>query len=398
MQGSNPSGALSGTMVLDLTRVRAGPTCTRVLSDFGATVIRIEPPAGTTENEEMIGPRLGYDTINLQRGKWSLTINLKHPDGVKLFLRLVESADIVVENYRPGVMDRLGLSYSFLSSQNPRIIMASISGFGQTGPGSHRPGFDQIAQGMGGLMSVTGEKDAERPLRTGIAVADSAAGLYGAIGVLLAVIERSRSGKGQWIQTSLLEAQIAMMDFQAVRYLIDGEVPKPAGNNHPHMAPMGVVTTRDGTINIAVAGEGLWRSFCRAIGRVDWLDRAEYTTQGDRCDHRDLLMAEIDAVFREHPAAHWLAVLEAAGVPAGPIYRMDQVFADAQVQDLGIATSIHQKGRGDVRVIGQPVRLSRTPARIAQGAAERGEHTMEILQAFGVPPDEIHRLHESGAI
>ena len=251
MMGPVTTSALSNLNVLDLTRARAGPTCCRILADFGADVLKVEAPSGVDPNEGMSGARHGYDMVNLHRNKRSLALNLKEDEGRSIFMRLVAKADVVVENFRPDVKERLGIGYAALSAVNPRIILASISGFGQTGPYRLRAGFDQIAQGMGGLMSVTGFAG-EGPMRAGIAVADSSAGLYAAVGILIALNERAQSGVGQWVQTSLLQSQIAMMDFQAARYLIEGDVPGQAGNEHPYSTPMGVLKTADGYINIGV--------------------------------------------------------------------------------------------------------------------------------------------------
>ncbi|MEL7000268.1 MAG: CoA transferase, partial [Pseudomonadota bacterium] len=281
MARPRPSTALDHLKVLDLTRVRAGPTCCRVLADFGADVIKIEAPAGVDPNAGMSGARHGYDMLNLHRNKRGLTLNLKKPEGRDLFLRMVTQADIVVENFRPDVKTRLAIDYETLSSVNPGIILASISGFGQTGPYAQRAGFDQIAQGMGGLMMVTGHPG-QGPMRAGTAVADSSSGLNAAIGILVALAEREKSGKGQWVHTSLLESQIALMDFQAARYLVEGEVPPQAGNDHPYATPMGVIATGDGYLNLGVGAEGQWRDFCTAIGREDLTDHPDFATMEDR--------------------------------------------------------------------------------------------------------------------
>ena len=397
MPRPTPSTALSHLRVLDLTRVRAGPTCCRVLADFGADVIKIEAPEGVDPNAGMSGARHGYDMLNLHRNKRSLTLNLKQPDGRALFLRMVRDADIVVENFRPDVKTRLGLDYEALSAVNPRIILASISGFGQTGPYAKRAGFDQIAQGMGGLMFVTGNPG-EGPMRAGTAVADSGAGLYAVTGILVALAERERSGKGQWVHTSLLEAQIALMDFQAARYLVEGEVPQQAGNDHPYATPMGVIATADGFLNLGVGGEGQWRALCEAIERPDLTDHPDFATMADRYRNRPQCWEALKPIFATRTSAEWLDLLERHGVPAGPIYHIDEMFADEQVHHLGIAQTVSHHARGDVRLIGQPVTLSRTPAALEAAAPDAGAHTDEVLAEFGLDAEEIRRLRESGAV
>lgn len=391
MSRPQPSTALESLKVLDLTRVRAGPTCCRVLADFGADVIKIEAPPGVDPNEGMSGARHGFDMQNLHRNKRSLTLNLKQPEGLAVFMKLVETADVVVENFRPDVKDRLGIGYEALKAVNPRIILASISGFGQDGPYRTRAGFDQVAQGMGGLMAITG-RPGEGPMRAGIAVADSAAGLYAATGILVALTERERSGIGQWVHTSLLQAQIAMCDFQAAVYTVDGKVPPQNGNDHPNATPMGVLPTRDGHINVAVGGEGQWKAFCRAIGHPDLASRPEFASAPKRFDNRPVLREILEEIFRADDSAAWLDKLEAAGVPAGPIYRMDEVFADPQVRHLEMAVPVHHHARGDIRLIAQPVVLSRTPAGISTPIAEAGEHTDEILREAGFDEAAIARL------
>ena len=397
MSPSAASPALAKLRILDLTRVRAGPTCCRIFADFGADVIKIEAPDGVDPNETMSGPRDGYDMLNLHRNKRSLTLNLKRKEGLEVFLKLVETADVVVENYRPDVKTRLGIDYPALKARNPRIILASISGFGQDGPYAKRAGFDQIAQGMGGLMWVTG-LPGQGPVRAGAAVADSTAGLYAATGILVALRERDVSGEGQWVQTSLLQAQIALCDFQAARYLITDEVPPQAGNDHPYSTPMGVVETADGFINLAVGGDGQWRSLCEAIQRADLADHPDYATQPQRLAHRDDVRAVLAPVFAADSSASWLARLEAAGVPAGPIYRMDEVFADPQVQHLGVAQSVPHPRLGAVALVGQPIGLSRTPAELVAPLADKGADNDSILAELGLAGGAIAALRAEGVI
>src|SRR5215475_11639086 len=333
------SKALERFTVLDLTRVRAGPTCVRQLADWGANVIKIEMPPDPEGGEPMGGPREGGDFQNLHRNKRSMTLNLKIPEGVAAFKRMVKKADVVVENFRPDVKKRLGIDYKALSKVNPRIVYASISGFGQDGPYANRPGFDQIAQGMGGLMSITG-LPGQGPVRVGIPVADLTAGLFAALGIMVALLEREESGKGQAIDTSLLQAQLFMLDFQAARWLIKGEIPPQAGNNHPTSIPTGVFKTSDGYINIAAAGQVIWERFCKAIEAEEFLRDPHYANGAARSQHRDALNAAIETYTQRYASEELIALLNKAGVPCGPIYTIDQVFEDPQVQHLGMAQTV----------------------------------------------------------
>jgi formyl-CoA transferase len=379
---------LSRFTVLDLTRVRSGPTCVRQLADWGARVIKIETPEALEPGEALGGPRHGSDFQNLHRNKRSLTLNLKDPDGLAIFRRLVRQADVVVENYRPDVKERLGIDYPALRELNRRIILGSISGFGQDGPYRDRPGFDQIAQGMGGLMSITG-LPGQGPVRVGIPVADLCAGIFCAQGILVALLEREVSGEGQWVQTSLLQAQIAMLDFQATRWLMDKEVPPQAGNNHPTSIPTGVFQTADGHINIAVAGQAIWERFCRAIGATMWLEDPRFATGKLRSTNRDVLNGLIQDYLKTNTSAHWIGKMNEAGIPCGPIYSIDQVFNDPQVKHLGIAQSVKHPKLGTITLVGQPYTLSRTNASIRTAPPERGEHTDEILTELGIDAERI---------
>src|SRR5260221_10577735 len=313
------STALSRFTVLDLTRVRAGPTCVRQLADWGANVIKIETPVHLESGEPLGGPREGPDFMNLHRNKRSMTLNLKSPEGVAAFKKMVKKADGVVENFRPDVQARLGIDDKALRKINPRLVYASISGFGQDGPYAERPGFDQIAQGMGGLMSITGEPG-QGPVRVGIPIADLAAGLFCAMGILIALLEREKSHKGQHIETSLLQAQIFMLDFQAARWLVKGEVAKQAGNNHPTSIPTGVFKTADRYINIATAVQKIWERFCEALGAPELIARPEYANVANRSKNRDAINAEIDVYTAKRTSADWVERFNKAGVPCGPIY------------------------------------------------------------------------------
>jgi crotonobetainyl-CoA:carnitine CoA-transferase CaiB-like acyl-CoA transferase len=389
------SQALARFTVLDLTRVRSGPTAVRQLADWGANVIKIETPPHLEIGEAPGGPRQGPDFQNLHRNKRSITLNLKDPKGADIFRRMVAKADVVVENFRPDVKDRLGIDYESLRKINKGIVYGSISGFGQTGPYRDRPGFDQIAQGMGGLMSITG-LPGQGPVRVGIPVADLSAGLFLALGILVALLEREESGEGQWVQTSLLQAQIAMLDFQAARWLVKQEVPKQAGNNHPTSIPTGVFKTADGHINIASTGQVIWERLCRAIDAAALLDNPDYKTAAARSKNRDALNADIDTYLKDRTSAEWIERLNAAGVPCGPIYSIDQMFADPQVEHVGMAQPV--AGRNDFRLVGQAVSLSRTPSRLVAAPPELGQHTDEVLQEFGISQQEIAALRDAKLI
>jgi crotonobetainyl-CoA:carnitine CoA-transferase CaiB-like acyl-CoA transferase len=391
------SAALARFRILDFSRVRAGPTCVRQFADFGADVIKIESPPGVDPNEDMGGPRHGPDMQNLHRNKRSMTLNLKLAESRAVLERLVKTADVVVENYRPDVKFRLGIDYESLARINPRIVLASISGFGQDGPYAGRPGFDQIAQGMSGLMSVTGFPG-QGPMRAGAAVADITAGLFAALGVMTALLEREHSGKGQWVQSSLLQAGVALLDFQAARYLMKGEVPPQVGNDHPTSMPTSAYRTRDGHINVAASGDGMWQRLCRAIGREDLLQRAEFATQRGRADHRDALNAELDQALAARTGAEWIEALNRAGVPCGPIYDVRQMFADPQVRHLGIAAEVAHPQLGPLKVLAQAARLARTPSTLATATPEPGQHTDEVLAELGYGAEEIAGLRERRVI
>jgi formyl-CoA transferase len=393
MLATRASQALSRFTVLDLTRVRAGPTCVRQLADWGANVIKIDALLEDGGSEQLGGPRRGADFQNLHRNKRAVSLNLKDPKGLEVFNRLVAKADVVVENFRPDVKAKLGIDYDSVKKINPRIVYGSISGFGQDGPYHKRPGFDQIAQGMGGLMSITGAPG-EGPMRVGIPVADLSAGLFCAMGILTALLEREVSGEGQWVQTSLLQAQIFMLDFQAARWLMEKDVAKQAGNDHPTSIPTGVFRTSDGYINIATTGGRIWVRFCEALGAPDMANRPEYATAPERSKNRKALNAEINTYTEKKTSEEWMKEFNAAGVPCGPIYSIDQVFADAQVQHLGMAEHVPNDENRHIQLVSQPFKLSRTPSKMAARPPEFGEQTEEVLAEFGFGKDEIADLRQ----
>ena len=391
------SDALSHIRVIDLTRVRSGPTAVRQLADWGADVIKVEAPESVEPDGALGASRHTSDFQNLHRNKRSITLNLKQPEAIEILMKLVETSDVVVENFRPDVKERLGVDYESLKSRNPKIILASISGFGQDGPYAKRPGFDQIAQGMGGLMSITGAPG-EGPMRVGIPVADLTAGLFCAMGIQTALLEREKSGLGQWVNTSLLQAQIFMLDFQAARWLSENHVAGQAGNNHPTSVPTGVFKTSDGSINLAVAGETIWKRFVEAVDKGEWLEMDEFKNAKERLKNRDYLNKLIEEVTITKTSDEWVEKLEKVGVPCGPINSIDKVFDDPQVKHLGIAQSIDTIPFGQTQLVGQPFNLSRSPSIMKQRPPEKGEHNEDVLLDLGYSSEELDELKSKNII
>jgi crotonobetainyl-CoA:carnitine CoA-transferase CaiB-like acyl-CoA transferase len=380
---------MSAIRVLDLTLARAGPTAVRHLADWGADVIRIEPPS---QGEDAAGMRGGFDFQNLHRNKRAIRLDLKSAEGHAAFMKLVEKADVVIENMRPSVKQRLHVAYDDVRAVNPRIVYGSISGFGQDGPYGHRAGVDQIAQGMGGLMSITG-LPGQGPVRVGVPIDDLVAGTLLALGISMALVERCTTGVGRWVHTSLLEAQIFMLDFQASRWLMAGEVAQQAGNDHPTGIPTGVFPTTDGHINIAASSGRMWERFCEVVGHPEWRDKPEWATQKGRSADRKAINAAIGEVTRTKPAAHWIEVCDEAGIPCGPIYTIDQVFADPQVQHLGMATAM-----GETQVVASPLNYSGLRRDIRLPTPDAGEHTDDVLRWIGYSDGQIAELREKGVV
>ncbi len=386
---------LSGLVVLDLTLARAGPTAVRHLGDWGADVIRIEPPDSGAE--EISGDRDGPDFQNLHRNKRMISLNLKSPEGHAAFMKLVQSADVIIENMRANVKHRLKIAWDDVHAVNPRLVYGSISGFGQTGPYGHRAGVDQIAQGMSGLMSITG-LPGQGPVRVGIPIADLTAGNLLAFGIMCALFERERTGLGRWVQTSLLEVQTFMLDFQAARWLMKGEVAGQAGNDHPTGIPTGVFPTSDGHINIAASSARLWERFAKAIGHPEWTQRPGWDTQRGRSADRKTINAAIAEVTKTKPSEHWIELFEGAGIPAGPIYTIDQVFADPQIKHLGLAAPVQHPRLGKTELVNSPLNFSGLERRIRTATPERGEHTEQVLRGLGYDDADIAELRSKGAI
>ena len=385
---SEYNGPLSRFTVLDLTRVRSGPTAVRQFADWGANVIKIEAPEAVDTGKGMGGARNGPDFQSIHRNKRSITLNLKETEARDIFMKMVETADVVIENFRPDVKNRLGISYEDLKKVNKKIVLLSISGFGQDGPYERRPGFDQIAQGMGGLMSITGLPD-QGPVRVGIPIADLTAGMYGAMGVMIALLERETSGEGQWVQTSLLQAMVSMLDFQAARYLVEGEVAGQAGNNHPTSIPTGVFKTADGHINIAAAGDQMWDRICKVLEDKDLADNADFSSGELRSKNRDAVNAALEKHTVKYNSEELITMFNDSGVPCGPINTIDKVFDDPQVKHLNLRHPVESKTLGKMDILAQAVNFSRFEPKTGMATPERGEHTDDVLKEYGFSDEDI---------
>jgi crotonobetainyl-CoA:carnitine CoA-transferase CaiB-like acyl-CoA transferase len=390
---------LEGLLVVDLTRALAGPYCTMMLADLGARVVKIESPEGGDDTRGWGPPFLGGESayfLSVNRNKESVTLNLKHPEGIQVLHRLLGRADVLVENFRPGVMDRLGLGYRELHGRYPRLVYCSISGFGQDGPYREKPAYDLILQGMGGIMGITGEEDGP-PVKVGVAIADIAAGMFAAYGILAALWARERTGRGQLVDVALLDGQVAWLTYAAANYFATGEDPKRMGSAHPNLAPYQAFRTRDGYLNVAVGSEAIWQRFCEVVD-PSLRDDPRFRTNADRVRNRAALTPLLEARFREKTTAQWRDLLDQAGVPNGPIYRISEVFRDPQTLHRQMKVTLAHPTAGEVTVTGVPVKLSDTPGDVRTPPPLLGQHTEAVLAELGYRPEEVARLRAEGAI
>jgi crotonobetainyl-CoA:carnitine CoA-transferase CaiB-like acyl-CoA transferase len=388
---------LSRFKVIDLTLARAGPSCVRTLADWGADVIRVEPPPSDAEASELVGKRDGSDFQNLHRNKRAITLNLKTDEGREVLMRLAEQADVVVENMRPGVTKRLGVDFEAVKARNPRIVYGSISGFGQYGPYHARPSIDQIAQGMSGIMSVTGIPG-QGPVRVGVAVTDIMAGAFLAQGILIALLDREVSGQGRWVQTSLIEAGLTLLDFQATRWTMDKKVPPQEGNYHPTNVPMGLYPTADGFLNLAATSNKNFKVFCKLIDREETGTDPRFASSGLRARNKEALNELIATALRAKTSREWFEMMVEAGLPCGPVYNIRDAFADPQVQALRIERPVTHPRLGDINLVAQPCQITGFDRAIRTATPDLGEHNDEILQSLGYDAEAIATLKATGVI
>ena len=393
-------GALDGVTVLDLTRVLSGPYCTMMLADMGARVVKVEQP-GKGDDTRAWGPpfQAGESAyfLSINRNKESITLNLKHPDGRRVLDALLERADVLVENFRPGTLERMGLGYAEVARRRPGLVYCSISGFGQTGPRRREPGYDAVLQGEGGLMSITGEQDGPA-YRLGVAIADIVSGMFSAYGVAAALLARHRTGRGQLVDVGMLDAVAAVLTYQAGIYFATGTAPGRLGNRHPTITPYESLETADGELVVAVGNDQLWRTFCGVLGADDLADDPRFRTNKDRVAAREMLRPMLVERLRARPAAEWLADLKAAGVPCGGVRDLEQVFTDPQVLERAMVVALDHPVAGAIRQLGVPVKLGGTPGAVRTPPPTLGQHTAAILGELGIGDAEAARLRAAGAI
>jgi len=388
------SQVLKGIKVLDLTRALAGPYCTMLLADYGAEVIKVELP-GTGDDTRGWGPPFiqGESAyfLSINRNKKSLTLDMKNPKSKDILERMIKQSDVLVENFRPGAADRLGLGYEQVKKLNPKIIYCSISGFGQDGPYRELPGFDQTLQGMGGMMSITGEPDGP-PMKVGVAIADISGGMFAGFGIMLALFHREKTGKGQWVDTSLLDSQIAWLTYRAGEFFVSGKLPEKVGSGHPMIVPYQAFKAKDEYINIAVGNDQLWKRFCKVINMENIMDDPKFATNAKRVENRKELIAILSKIIETKTGAEWLKLLEDAGIPAGPIYTLDKLFSDPQVLHRKMMVELTHPKAGKIKVTGVPVKLSEAPGEITAPPPLLGQHNKEVLKDLGYSAEEIEKL------
>lgn len=392
--------ALEGIKVLDLSRALAGPYCTMMLADMGAEVIKVEMPGKGDDSRSWGPPFVEGESayfMSINRNKKSLTLNMKSEKSVEIIHKLVKQSDVLVENFRPGAMERLGLGYERVKEMNPRIIYCSISGFGQDGPYRMLPGFDQVLQGMGGLMSITGEAGGP-PIKVGVAIADISGGMFAANGIVVALYNREKTGKGQMVDVSLLDSQVAWLTYRAGAYFASGEIPQPMGSGHPVIVPYQAFKAKDVFINIAVGNDQLWERFCKAVGLEKVMDDPKFATNAKRVENREEIVKIICDLIATRNGEEWLKILTDAGVPCGPIYTLDKIFTDPQVLHRQMLKELDHPKAGRIKVTGIPIKLSDTPGEIKTAPPVLGQHTQEILSELGYSDQEVEELHKEKVI
>jgi len=390
---------LEGIKVLDLSRALAGPYCTMLLGDMGADVIKIERPGKGDDSRAWGPPFIEGESayfLSVNRNKKSITLNLKSEKGKEILFKLVKTSDVLIETNRPGVMEKLGLSFEEVKKINPKIVYCSISGFGQSGPYKLRPGFDQVIQGMGGLMSITGEEN-RPPIKVGVAITDVGAGMYAAIGILAALLRRDKTGEGEYIDVSMLDGTISWLTYQSGRYFASGEVPKPMGSGHPLIVPYQAFKTKDIHINIAVGNDSLWRKFCETMG-LDIADDPKFSTNAKRVENKGELIKILNEILSKKTGKEWLEILNKAGIPCGPIYKLNDMFSDPHVLSRGMVSEIEHPKAGRIKVTGVPIKFKNSPGKIRLHPPLLGENNFEILEEIGYKREEIEKFKEEGVI